>query len=461
MEFRYWNSALNSGSFDNHVKAPKSFDGNHASASWTDLVLRYSFDDNTNLDSSTSIRDTSADQSYNQAGTATGYTLGNRPHFSSVVDEEQMLIPNVGPSRRVSNKIRLETNRLSFGGLSVDKRSELSAYDTAALDSNKLGIYFSPTNVIDDDIIRSVANLDFDQYIGDPRDKYKHRYRTLEDVATTYWQKYLTPSNFWDYIRLIRYYDSSIFEQLRACVPARARASVGLLIEPNILERKKEVVGKKPTFEDLLVRGDVNMFVQSASAETLPMSASIPQAVPIPSGLHPYYEGSASFFDTTFASGSYNTYVGSVSSSMGNASLYNLSSSTTGWGGGEEKWGDARITIGGPEKIFRESLQPNISSSVLSEHNYEYRFFYSSAKNAFLDHGYVWDTERRNYSSRSLHRSEVQSVGYDNAYFRLAYGGSLQTKGSTLDLENPVSITVTSPTTLVTQDPGESKLRVK
>ena len=58
MEFRYWNTALNSGSFDNHVVAPKAFDGNHPSASWEDLVLRYSFDDNKNLDSSTSIRDT-------------------------------------------------------------------------------------------------------------------------------------------------------------------------------------------------------------------------------------------------------------------------------------------------------------------------------------------------------------------------------------------------------------------
>ena len=33
MEFRYWNTALNSGSFDNHVQAPKAFDGNHPSAS--------------------------------------------------------------------------------------------------------------------------------------------------------------------------------------------------------------------------------------------------------------------------------------------------------------------------------------------------------------------------------------------------------------------------------------------
>ncbi len=461
MEFRYWNTALNSGSFDNHVKAPKSFAGNHASASWTDLVLRYSFDDNKNLDSSTSIRDTSADQSYTQAGTANGYTAGNRPHFSSVVDEEQTLIPNIGPSRRVANKIRLESSKLSFGGLSVDKRAELSAYDLAALDSNKLGIFFSPTDVINEDIIRSVANLDFDQYIGDPRDKYKYRYRQLEDVATTYWQKYLTPNNFWDYIRLIRYYDSSIFDQLRKFVPARSRASVGLLIEPNILERKKEVVGKQPNFEDLLVRGDVNMFVQSASAETLPMSASIPQAVPIVSGSRLNYVGSASFFDTVVVSGSYPSYEGETTSSMNRESLYILSSSTTGWGGGEERYGEAIVTTGGPEYIFREALQPNISASRLSEHNYEYKFFYSSAANAALDHGYVWDTERRNYSSRSLHRSEIQSVGYDNAYFRLVYGGSIQTLKTTLDNENPVTITVTSPTTLVTQDPGESRLRVK
>ena len=76
MEFRYWNTALNSGSFDNHVAAPKAFDGNHPSASFEDLVLRYSFDDDKNLDSSAAIRDTSADQSYTQAGTATGYVAG-------------------------------------------------------------------------------------------------------------------------------------------------------------------------------------------------------------------------------------------------------------------------------------------------------------------------------------------------------------------------------------------------
>jgi len=458
MEFRYWNTALNSGSFDNHVKAPKSFAGNHASSSWTDLVLRYSFDDNSNLDEVTSIRDTSADQSYNQAGTATGYTLGNRPHFSSVVDEEQTLIPNIGPNRRVANKIRLESSKLSFGGLSVDSRAELSAYDLASLDSNKLGIYFSPTDVINEDIINSVANLDFDQYIGDPRDKYKYRYRTLEDVATTYWQKYLTPNNFWDYIRLIRYYDSSLFEQLRKFVPAHARASVGLLIEPNILERKKEVVGKQPTFEDLVVEGSFTTFVQSSSAETLPLTASMSPLFTL-SGSYAKdnWEGSASFFDTTTPTGSYITWDTEITSFMHKPSLYQLSSSVNPDFG----YGVYDITKGGPTHVFEEAMQPIVTGSRLSEHNYEYRFFYTTKRSALADHGITWDTERKNYDSRSFHRSEIQSVGHDNAYFRLAYSGCLQTKNTTLDKLEPVTITITSPTTLITQEPGVSKLQVK
>ena len=36
------------------------------------------------------------------------------------------------------------------------------------VDSNKLGIYFSPADVINDDIVNSLANIDFNNYLGDP-----------------------------------------------------------------------------------------------------------------------------------------------------------------------------------------------------------------------------------------------------------------------------------------------------
>ena len=45
--------------------------------------------------------------------------------------------------------------------------------------------------------------------------------------------------------------------------------------------------------------------------------------------------------------------------------------------------------------------------------------------------------------------------------FRLFYKGQLLTKDNTIDGGDPVEITITSPTKLVTQEPGESKLKVE
>ena len=452
MEFRYWNTALNSGSFDNHVGAPKAFDGNHASASWEDLVLRYSFDDNKNLDSSTSIRDTSADQSYTAAGTATGYTSGNRPHFRNIVDQQKAKVPNLGPNVRVENKVRVEENKL-MSGLSVDERSEVSAYDLAPLDSNRLGVYFSPSDVITEDVILSVADLDYDDFIGDPRDKYKRRYRQLENVATTYWQKYNTPNSFWDYIRLIRFYDTSLFDQLRKMIPARANASVGLLIEPNILERRKEVIGAPPVKEPLNLRGTLDAsFGRVVSGSIKPMSASIDLDAQLSqSGKYLTYTASLDVHAQLSQSGQYLTYTGSISDDIFRTpGTYILSSSFAGWGGGEEKYGNVEFVIGGPEYVFREVLQPNISGSRISEHNYEKRFFYTTQASASAN----------NFYSSSLVRSDKQSLFQDNQMFRLTILGSLQTKKTTLDKLDPVTVVLTSPTTLITKDTGESKLDV-
>ena len=450
MEFRYWNTALNSGSFDNHVAAPKAFDGNHPSASWHDLVLRYSFDDDKNLDSSTSIRDTSADQSYSAEGTANGYTAGNRPHFRKIVDQQKAKVPNLGPNVRVENKIRIEKSKL-LGGLSVDERSEVSAYDLAPLDSNRLGVYFSPSDVINEDIILSVADLDYDDFIGDPRDKYKRRYRQLEDIATTYWQKYKTPNNFWDYIRLIRYYDTSVFDQIRKMIPAKANANVGLLIEPNLLERRKEVIGAPPILEPINVRGTLDVgFGRVVSGSTKPMSGSIDiDAQLSQSGKYLTYTGSLTASPS--ASGKYNTYTGSISTDIFRTpALYILSSSLSGWGGGEEKYGNFKLESGGPEHIFREVLQPNISGSRISEHNFERRYFYTTQASASVN----------NFFSSSLVRSDKQSLYEDNQMFRLVYKGSLQTKRTTLDKLEPVTVVLTNPNTLVTKETGESKLDV-
>ena len=56
------------------------------------------------------------------------------------------------------------------GNLDIKTRAELSQYDTAPLDSNKLGIYFSPQTMINEDIIAQLGFVSLDDYIGDPGD---------------------------------------------------------------------------------------------------------------------------------------------------------------------------------------------------------------------------------------------------------------------------------------------------
>jgi len=411
MEFRYWNSPLNESAFNNHVASPKSFNGNHASASYTDLVLRYSFDDNINQSTNTSVRDTSADQSYIQTGSAVGFA--NEINYSSIEEQQNMFIPNIGASRRMSSKIRIETNKRTRQ-LSVDKRAEKAAFDFAPLDSNKLGLFFAPTDVINEDIILSVADLDFNEYIGDPRDVFELSYRGLEKVAYSYWQKYTTPNNFWDYMRLIKYYDQSMFDQMKILIPARTKPTFGVIIEPNIFERSKNIVNKVPNYEDLEYEGYINVSQFEAGDSRISMS------------------------------GDYLNYTGSIVSTntLQKASLYRLT--------GNYLYNTSSLSSGGPMYVFEEGVQPFISESRYSEHNQEARYFYSSSLSQSLDKFY----------SSSYVSSELQTpsdLGSTNRH----YLGCLQTLTTTIDGELPVEVSITSPTTLVSKVPGDSKLEVR
>ena len=62
--------------------------------------------------------------------------------------------------------------------------------------------------------------------------------------------------------------------------------------------------------------------------------------------------------------------------------------------------------------------------------------------------------------SSSFIKSDKQSLFLESQLHRVAFGGSLQTKFTTLDKLEPVTVVLTSPTTLKTKEGGESKLKV-
>ena len=436
MEFRLWTEPLEEEFFDLHVSTPKSYVGNTPSSSYYHLVRKYSFDDNTTLATGASIRDTSANQTYTQTGSAQGFDGANT--FESVVDKTKTIIPNSGPNRRMATKIRIENNILSgsAAGLSIDKRYDFSANDLAPLDSPKLGIYFSPTDVVNNDIIESFANLDFNQFLGDPRDNFSENYLELKNISNQYFQKYDGNNNFWDYMHLIKYYDQSVFKQLKKLVPARAKSHMGTLIEGNIFERPKSPVQQSnPTFTKPFFEDTINISIQEIEHE---QSASV-----ITIGTeYPNYSGTIDEDDIFKKPSLYNF---SANDNYADRNLYT----------------EGTASYGGPNYVFSEPTGAMAIQSRLSINNKIYKFHYSSSDDYAASVRRSSDASINLYSSKSLHDTDLDPE-YDKvtALNNSFYEGVKNSRATTIDGDDPIIIRVTSPTVAVPVDATDSNLNI-
>ena len=150
--------------------------------------------------------------------------------------------PAVGIRNRISNKIQATSN-LNFGNVlsnqvSIQKDPFISQSYTENI--NTLEVAFSPQAEIDDDIIASLGYGAIQEVLADPRfrsssDDY---YPQLRKIAGDYFKKY-EGSDVYDYLRLIKYFDDSLFRAIKNYVPARTSVSTGIVIKQNLLERNR------------------------------------------------------------------------------------------------------------------------------------------------------------------------------------------------------------------------------
>jgi hypothetical protein len=114
-------------------------------------------------------------------------------------------------------------------------------------DISSLEVAFSPQTQTDNRIKSALGYFDIGEYIGDPRQTF---YPTYPDLWT-YADNYFSPSNQWvaqqpyfkpiNYIRLIKYFDNSLFKMIKDFVPARTNLKSGIVIKQHLLERSKIV----------------------------------------------------------------------------------------------------------------------------------------------------------------------------------------------------------------------------
>ena len=439
MEFRTWSEPLKEQYFNNHVSDPKSYIGNSPSSSYNSLVTRYSFDDNESLSNGTTIRDVSSNQTTTTPGYAFGF--GGLNTFESVVDDTKTVIPNYGPNRRSTDKIRIEDNYKSGSAstLYLNKRVDISENDFAPIDSPKIGIYFSPTDVVNNDIVASFANLDFNQLLGDPRDNFELEYPNLRDAANDYFKKYTDNNDFWDYMHLIKFYDQSIFKHIKKLIPSRSKPHLGTVIEPNLFERSKNPIqrsnptGTKPKYETKLnlTNFHFNESTNEASHSVLTIETEYPNFEGEIDSSDTFIKPSLYRFDVNDNFDDRNTYVSGTA------------------------------VFGGPSSVYSEATASMTLDSRLSENNQFYKFTYDSEHDYSFSSKYSIDSFENLYSSRSLHESDLDSE-YQNitAWKRLFYEGVKNTSDTTLDGDLPIIVTTTAPTVAVPTTKGIGKLSI-
>ena len=235
-ELRFWSSSLSDLAFNNHVKAPAAYNGNIDS--YNELVFRLPLTQKINHTLTSSLGGYQPKVSIISASFA-GWTLPTP--YDSREETYYYDAISLGAGTFDDNKIRLEDNEL-IGTLDIKTRAERSQFDKAPLDSKKLGVYFSPQTMIDEDIIAQLGFVELDQYIGDPGSVNSNSYPGLVQAAQSYWKKYSNKNDINAYINMFTLFDLSFFKQLDQLLPARVNKLTGILVQPNILERSKNTI---------------------------------------------------------------------------------------------------------------------------------------------------------------------------------------------------------------------------
>ena len=259
-ELRLYNTTATDTRFDDLVMNPFSIEGDSFDTSKNELAFRAPLGAELDIENNAlSTNYTSVHPAITGSAITQSFASDSNYQFTggevTYVTSSEFIYadqPAVGIRNRISEKVRNEDLQLPFedsnnGGSTLSSiRSIQQNYHTKdsgsyTKDINLLEIAFSPQNEINDDINSSLGYFNIGEYIGDPRQVSESvtHYRDLNELNVNYFKKYYKNYDWNDYIRLIKYFDNSLFKMLKDFAPAKASLATGVVIKQHLLERNK------------------------------------------------------------------------------------------------------------------------------------------------------------------------------------------------------------------------------
>ncbi len=346
-ELRYYVNEISQSKFLDYVVNPYSNEGNNINSTPDEQFFRAALGTQLDTGSTTSIhpRVTGSAVQITQS-----FDSGESSFYTSsadwLVNREDIFQDQVpaGIKNRITDKIHKEnlilaeapygfqTPTSSTATISSTTSSVLSPMESIQQQSfvsqsytpnvNYLEVAFSPSNQINDDINAQLGYFNLGEYIGDPRfvSSPLDSYPDLDRLRDAYFEKYIKGYDVVDFIRLIKFFDNSLFKMIKDFTPARTSLASGVVVKQHLLERNRlrpaQVTSSQHFYEGLVV--------------------NLPKDYSSGSSDFPQYstEGSALYKFSGGPGGSFNRYNGlqtspSGSNGLGPDNRFNLTQSWT------------------------------------------------------------------------------------------------------------------------------------
>jgi hypothetical protein len=250
-EFRLWNKPITQDILSYYIKQPSALVGTSISSSRDDLLFRLSFDYPQSLTTSSYLYNETFVPVYCISASSSGwYNSTHMPYqYQGITRDNITYIPSNGYSKFESHKVRIEKNNLTSNLALTDYKNEVGEFDSNSIESNRLGIFFSPSDIINEQIVSYVGPLSIDNMIGTPDDWMKPQYDAVKSTRNFIYS-YIPLYGFYDYLTYISLYNKTVFDSFKDYIPAYVNPTVGVLIESDILDRNKVVIFKSSSMEN-------------------------------------------------------------------------------------------------------------------------------------------------------------------------------------------------------------------
>ena len=153
------------------------------------------------------------------------------------------------------DKVRLDNTGSIVTGSTLSNYTSIVKRDNKYTDDlHVIEVGFSPTDNVDNYIISkslstpSLASFNIDEYLGDPRNIYLDNYYSIDPTGSinsnlsTLTDQIMSSSDAYDvqdFVRLIKFFDNTVFKMVKDFIPARSAVDTGVVIKPHILQRNK------------------------------------------------------------------------------------------------------------------------------------------------------------------------------------------------------------------------------